>query len=44
MSENQREEVAPHDVRVITIAPGAVETALLGHTTNDAIRFALEQP
>jgi len=38
MSENLREEVAPHDVRVITIAPGAVETELLGHTTNDAIK------
>ena len=29
LSENLREELAPHNVRVITIAPGAVETELL---------------
>ncbi|MBY5992679.1 SDR family oxidoreductase [Ferrimonas balearica] len=38
ISENIREEVAMDDVRVITIAPGAVETELLGHTTSDAIK------
>jgi len=38
ISENLREEVAPHNVRVVTIAPGAVETELLGHTTDDAIK------
>lgn len=38
ISENLREEVAPHNVRVITIAPGAVETELLGHTTDEAIK------
>ncbi|MBY6186319.1 SDR family oxidoreductase [Marinobacter hydrocarbonoclasticus] len=38
MSENIREEVAMDDVRVITIAPGAVETELLSHTTSDAIK------
>ncbi|MEE9928404.1 SDR family oxidoreductase [Microvirgula aerodenitrificans] len=38
MSENLREEVSAHDVRVITIAPGAVETELLTHTTDAAIR------
>lgn len=38
ISENLREEVAPHNVRVITIAPGAVETELLGHTTDTAIK------
>ncbi|MHC6228137.1 SDR family oxidoreductase [Pseudomonas sp. X10] len=38
ISENLREEVAAHNVRVITIAPGAVETELLSHTTNDAIK------
>lgn len=38
MSENLREEVAAHDVRVITIAPGAVETELLSHTTSDTIK------
>ncbi|ADN77096.1 short-chain dehydrogenase/reductase SDR [Ferrimonas balearica DSM 9799] len=38
MSENIREEVAMDDVRVITIAPGAVETELLSHTTSDDIK------
>jgi len=38
ISENLREEVAPHNVRVITIAPGAVETELLSHTTDEAIK------
>ena len=37
ISENVREEVAPFDVRVITIAPGAVETELLSHTTSEEI-------
>lgn len=37
MSENLREEVADDGVRVITIAPGAVETDLLSHTTNQDI-------
>ncbi|MCL1076847.1 SDR family oxidoreductase [Parashewanella spongiae] len=37
MTENIREEVAPFDVRMITIAPGAVETELLGHTTDKDI-------
>lgn len=38
ISENLREELAPHGVRVITIAPGAVETALLSHTTDEEIK------
>lgn len=38
MSENVREEVAEHNVRVITIAPGVVETELLSHTTSKDIR------
>ncbi|ROM18491.1 oxidoreductase [Pseudomonas protegens] len=38
LSENLREELAPHYVRVITIAPGAVETELLSHTTDEAIK------
>jgi len=38
ISENLREEVAAHNVRVITIAPGAVETELLSHTTDEAIK------
>lgn len=43
ISENVREEVAPFDVRVITIAPGAVETELLSHTTDDEIITGYEQ-
>ncbi|MCG8993637.1 SDR family oxidoreductase [Laribacter hongkongensis] len=42
ISENLREEVAMQDVRVITIAPGAVETELLGHTTDKAIKAGYE--
>lgn len=38
MSENLREELSPHNVRVIVIAPGATETELLSHTTNDDIK------
>ncbi|PJI50175.1 MAG: oxidoreductase [Pseudomonas sp.] len=38
ISENLREEVAAHNVRVVTIAPGAVETELLSHTTDEAIK------
>ncbi len=37
ISENVREEVASSNVRVITIAPGAVETELLSHTTSQEI-------
>lgn len=37
LSENLREEMAPHNVRVITIEPGAVETALLSHTTDQRV-------
>ncbi|MBI3229826.1 MAG: SDR family oxidoreductase [Burkholderiales bacterium] len=42
ISENLREEVALSDVRVITIAPGAVETELLSHTTDDNIKAGYE--
>ncbi|KGJ91677.1 SDR family oxidoreductase [Colwellia psychrerythraea] len=38
ISENVREEVADSNVRVITIAPGAVETELLSHTTSAEIK------
>ncbi|TDF82723.1 SDR family oxidoreductase [Pseudomonas sp. H9] len=38
ISENLREEVAAHNVRVVTIAPGAVETELLSHTTDESIK------
>lgn len=43
ITENVREEVASSDVRVITIAPGAVETELLSHTTSDEIKAGYEQ-
>jgi NADP-dependent 3-hydroxy acid dehydrogenase YdfG len=38
ISENVREEVAASNVRVTTIAPGAVETELLSHTTSTNIK------
>ncbi|MCP3801809.1 SDR family oxidoreductase [Allokutzneria sp. A3M-2-11 16] len=38
MSENLREEVAAKGVRVTTIAPGAVETELLSHTSDEGIK------
>lgn len=37
ISENLREEVSGDGVRVMTICPGAVETELLGHTTDQEI-------
>lgn len=36
-TENLRSEVAAHGVRCIVIAPGIVETELLGHTTSAAV-------
>ncbi len=42
ITENVREEVADSNVRVITIAPGAVETELLSHTTSDGIKAGYE--
>ena len=38
ITENIREEVSSHNVRVITIAPGAAETELLSHTSSDEIK------
>jgi len=38
ITENVREEVAKYGVRMITIEPGVVETALLSHTTSDKIK------
>lgn len=43
LTENLREEIAPHNVRAITIAPGAVETELLSHTTSDEIKEGYDQ-
>jgi len=37
LSEGIRAEVGQHSIRCIVIAPGAVETELLSHTTNEAI-------
>lgn len=42
MSENLREEVASSGVRVVTIAPGAVETELLSHTSDERIKTDYE--
>lgn len=38
LSENLREELSPHNVRVVVIAPGAVETELLSHTSSEEIK------
>ncbi len=38
LSEVARGELAPYNVRVIRICPGAVDTELLSHTTSDAIK------
>lgn len=43
MTDNVREEAAPYNVRVITIAPGAVETPLLSHTTSKAIKDGYDE-
>lgn len=37
ITENIRQEVSSHNVRMIIVAPGVVETELLSHTTSDAI-------
>ena len=37
LSETLREEVSGDNVRVVVIAPGAVETELLGHTTSQEV-------
>ncbi len=42
LSENLREELSQHDVRVVTIAPGAVETELLSHTSDASIKAGYE--
>ena len=43
MTENIREEVSGSNVRFIVIAPGAVETELLSHTTSDDIKSGYEE-
>lgn len=43
ITENIRKEVAGSNVRMITIAPGVVETPLLSHTTNENIKAAYNE-
>lgn len=38
LTEGVRQECAPFSVRVCVISPGAVETELLGHTTDDGVK------
>lgn len=42
LTENIREESAKHNVRLITIAPGAAETELLSHTSSAEIKSGYE--
>lgn len=42
ITENAREESSGHNVRMVTIAPGAVETELLSHTTSTEIKDGYE--
>ncbi|MGF6937939.1 NADP-dependent 3-hydroxy acid dehydrogenase YdfG [Paraburkholderia sp. UCT70] len=42
LSENLREEVSPHNVRVVLIAPGACNTELQTITTNDTIKVGFK--
>ncbi len=43
MSENLREEVAADNIRVSVVAPGAVETELLGHTNSAEVIAGYEK-
>lgn len=38
MSESLRKEVVGANIRVVTIAPGSVETEILSHTTDDGVK------
>jgi len=38
ITENVRQEVAQYNIRLVTIAPGVVETELLSHTTSSEIK------
>lgn len=42
ITENVRQEVSDYNVRLVTIAPGAVETELLSHTTSEEIKNGYE--
>lgn len=43
ITENIRQEVAESNVRMITIAPGVVETPLLSHTSDEVIKEEYQQ-
>ncbi len=43
LTEVAREELSAHNVRVMSIAPGAVATELLSHTTSDEIKEGYNQ-
>lgn len=43
LSENLREEVSPHNVRVVLVAPGACNTELQTITTNDSIKQGFQE-
>ena len=42
LTDNVREEVASDNIRVMIVAPGAVETPLLSHTSSDQIKVKYE--
>lgn len=42
LTENVREENSKHNIRFVTIAPGAAETELLSHTSNAEIKSGYE--
>jgi len=43
ITEGLRQELAPSNVKVVTICPGAVETELLSHTTSDTIKHGYKE-
>ncbi len=43
LSETIRQESAPDNVRIMTISPGAAETELLSHTTDDEIKVGYNE-
>ncbi|MFJ4064488.1 SDR family oxidoreductase [Pseudomonas sp. NPDC089996] len=43
LSENLREELSPSNVRVITVEPGAVDTELLSHTSDEGIKAGYDE-
>ncbi|EUJ42101.1 SDR family oxidoreductase [Brochothrix campestris] len=43
LTETVREEVSSYNVRIMLVAPGAAETELLGHTTDENIKDGYNQ-